>query len=149
MITEKEFGNVIDLPTVKHVAAMARPFAKHEVHLPPVAAQMATNKSEMALAYWVAVLTLIFLKTKGAASHTPLVERVWKFADGNVDIDIRVGIHGGNYKFKITAEMTGPTTFRLRIYTWNSNGDKVCEFERFGSYRGNAARQAIETMPVG
>jgi len=148
MISEKEFDEVIHLPLVRHVASMARPFAKHEVHLPPIEAKAAANRSEMALACWIAVLTRIFLKMRGSASETPLIDRVWKFADGVVDIDVRVGIHGANHKFKITTENNGRTTFHLRIFSWNSKGERSCEFERFGSFRGGVAGQGIETLPV-
>ena len=146
MIAEKEFNDIMMLPLIQHVAAKARPFHIHEVRLPSVASN-AANRSEMALAYWVAVLTKVFLKAQGAAPN-PLIERVWTFADGIVDIDIRVGVRGGYRKFKLTTKMTGPTTFHLRIISWNAQGRDVCEFERFGSLRGNADHQGIETLPV-
>jgi hypothetical protein len=147
MITEIEFNAIIQNPLIQQVAARARPFATHEIRLPPVASRAVNNRSEMALANWIAVLTKVFLKARGAASN-PLIERVWKFADGNVDIDIRVGIHGGYHKFKVVADMTGPTSFRLKIYSWNPRGEKICDFERFGALRGNVDRQGIETLPV-
>ena len=147
MITEKEFSDVIQLPMIKHVADRARPFATHEIRLPPIASSVANNRSEMALAYWIATLTKVFLKARGAASN-PLIERVWKFANGEVDVDIRVGIRGGYHKFKLTTSMTGPTSFQLRIYSWNAGGQKICDFERYGALRGNAQQQGIDTLPV-
>jgi hypothetical protein len=147
MITEIEFHNILRLPMIKQVASHARPFAKHEVRLPSIATNAPEDRSEKALAYWVAVQTRIFMKARGAASD-PMIEKVWKFTDGDVDIDLRVGIHGGYHKFKVTAGMSGPTSFFLRIYSWN-NGQKSCDFERYGAYVGNAEKQGVETLPAG
>jgi hypothetical protein len=147
MITEKDLYNLMTNPTILHVVAKSRPFARHEVHLPPVATNVADNRSETALAYWIVVQTKIFLKARGAASN-PLIEKVWKFADGNADVDFRVGIRGETRKFKVKTSMSGPTSFRLKILTWNSQGKEECEWERFGAYCGNAQNAGIETLPV-
>jgi hypothetical protein len=145
MTTEKELDDLMRNPMIQHVVAHAHPFARHEARLQPIGAP--ANRPEMALAGWIAVQTKVFLKGRGAASN-PLIEKVWKFTDGNAEIDIRVGISGSTKKFKITTGMTGPTSFRLRIVTWNAQGKEDCEWERFGSYRGNNVAAGIDTLPV-
>jgi hypothetical protein len=147
MITEKDLDELMRNPMIQHVAAQAHPFALHETRLQPVASNAATNRSERTLAYWIAVQTKVFLKARGAASN-PLIEKVWKFADGDADIDIRVGIHGGYKKFKIKTARTGLTSFHLKIVTWNAQGREDCEWERYGSYRGNDAKACIDTLPT-
>jgi hypothetical protein len=147
MITEKDLDDLIRNPMIQHVVAKSRPFAAHEVHLPAVVSNAADDRSEKALAFWIVVQIKTFLKERGAASH-PMIEKVWKCAGGNTDVDIRVGTHGGYEKFKIKTSMSGPTSFHLKIVTWNGNGKEDCEWERFGAYRGNANGGAIETLPT-
>jgi hypothetical protein len=147
MITEKDLDDLMRNPTIQHVAAQAHPFAGHETRLQPVASSAPANRSERALLFWIAVQTKVFLKHRGAVPN-PMIEKVWKFADGDADVDIRAGIQGSYKKFKIKTSRTGPTSFQLRIVTWNGQGKEECEWERYGIYRGNNARAAIETVPT-
>ena len=146
---EVEFFKILDNPLVKTTAAHVKPFAKHGSRITAVATStqdVGANRSERALAIWIAVLLRVYLHTRGAASG-PLVEKVWKFAAGEADIDIRVGINGENHFFKVITSMSGPTSFRLRIYSW-TNGKRSCDWERFGSYLGDQSHAGIETLPV-
>src|SRR5688572_12252614 len=105
-MTEREIDELIRNPKIKMAAAHSRPTG--------VSSFADENRSERAVANWVAVLTNVYLKAHGAGSN-PLVEKVWTFGGGNVDVDMRVGMHGVYKKFKVTAELSGPTSMVLRI----------------------------------
>ena len=109
-MNEVEFFKILDNPLVKSTAAHVKPFAKHGSRITAVATStqdVGANRSERALAIWIAVLLRVYLHTRGAASG-PLVEKVWKFAAGEADIDIRVGINGENHFFQSDHEYVRP-----------------------------------------
>lgn len=138
MMTEREMENLLHDPKVKLAAKALRPA--------PIGTTYATNSADRALSMWIAVLTHQFLRSIHAVSH-PLVEKVWTFAQGRSDIDMRVGAHGGYRKFKVETSMTGPQTFKLQIRTFHGAYD-TC-WERYGVYRGEGTYRGIETLPIG
>lgn len=145
MISEREIENLIHHPTVQAQARHARPGV--------VATNYATDSAERALAMWIAISTKQYLRSIHAASN-PLVEKVWSFARGNADIDMRVGVNGAYRKFKVETSMTGPQTFKLQIRSWHKGlvGFSVHEQQdlwvRYGAYRGSGGYEGIETLPV-
>jgi hypothetical protein len=149
-MNEIEFDKILDMQLVKTTAAHVKPFAKHGGVIMPIRTfveDVGTNRSDTALAIWIAVNIRVFVHARGSA-HGPMVEKIWKFAGGDTDIDIRAGFNGGNHFFKIMTGMsTGKTSFWLRIYSWD-HGKKVCDWERYGSYRGTKDYAGIETLPV-
>lgn len=145
MISERELEQLIHNPLIRKAAAHARPIG--------VWRSTADDRAANALAAWIAVLTRQYLRDIGAAS-APLVEKIWKFSGGAVDIDMRVGVNGAYRKLKIETGMVGPYTIKLQIRDWHKAlvgfavQDREDRWERFGAYRGNDDRQGIETLPV-
>lgn len=145
MITEKELENLIADPLIHKAAAHIRPAG--------VWTDIAEGRPERALAGWIAVLTRRYIREIRAASN-PLVEKIWKFQGGVVDIDMRVGVHGTYRKLKIETALTGPHTLRFQVRDWHKKTglfgpmDAEERWERYGVYRGNTEREGIETLPV-
>lgn len=138
-MTEREIDELIRDPKIKMAAAHARPMG--------VSSFAGADRTEKAVANWVAVLTRVYLKAQGAVSN-PLVEKVWAFAGGTVDVDMRVGVQGTYKKFKVTAELSGPTSLVLRIHSWNKFGRPEPPWVRYGAYRGGNLAEGIETLPL-
>ena len=145
MMTEREMENLLHDPKVKHAAKSVRPA--------PIGTNYITGSADRALSMWIAVLTHQFLRSIHAVSH-PLVEKVWTFAQGRSDIDMRVGAHGGYRKFKVETSMTGPQTFKLQIRSWYKSqgmigiGEREDVWVRYGAYRGEGNFEGIETLPT-
>ena len=145
MINERQIENLLHDPRVTGAARSVRPV--------PLGTNYATDSAERALAMWIAVLTQQFLRSIHAVSN-PLVEKVWIFARGKTDIDMRVGAHGVYRKFKVETSMTGPQTFKLQIRSWHKElfGFGVKDLEdlwvRYGVYRGEGDHKGIDTLPI-
>ena len=145
MISERELEQLMHDPLIQKAAAPARPMGVWRSNV--------EDRAANALAAWIAVLTRQYLRHIGAAS-APIVEKVWKFQGGVVDIDMRVGVHGAYRKLKIETGMVGPHTIKLQIRDWHKSlvgfavKDREDRWERFGAYRGNSDREGIETLPV-
>ncbi len=143
MMTEREMEMLLHDPRIKGAAK--------SLTAAPVGTNFATGTADRALSLWIAVLTHQFLHSIHAAQH-PLVERVWTFAQGKADIDMRVGVNGIYRKFKVETSMTGPTSFKLQIRSWhNSPGgmhERESQWVRYGAYRGNGTFQGIDTLPI-
>ncbi len=139
MITEKELDGKFRNPMIRRAAAPARTLG--------VVSYAADNRTEDSLANWIVTLTRVYVRHIGGASN-PMVEKVWTFANGKADIDMRIGVHGFYKKFKITTEMSGPASLVLRISSWNKFGQPEAQWIRYGAYRGGSQGEGIETLPV-
>ena len=145
MMNERQIENLLHDPRIKGAGRSLRPV--------PLGTDHASDSAERALAIWIAVLTQHFLRSIHAVSN-PLVEKVWTFARGKADIDMRVGVHGAYRKFKVETSVTGPQTFKLQIRAWHKAlvGFHVKDLEdvwtRYGVYRGEGDYEGIETLPI-
>jgi hypothetical protein len=145
MLTEMEMERLLRDPMIKGAA-------KRVIHA-PIGTSHAAGSADRALSMWIAVLTHQFLHSIHAASN-PLVEKVWTFAKGRADIDMRVGVNGFYRKFKIETSMTGPTSFKLQIRSWHhgpggsgmSGGESL--WVRYGAFRGQGDLEGIDTLPL-
>ena len=105
------------------------------------------NGPTEALSAWIATLTMVYVREIGSVSK-PLVEKVWDWKNGSTNIDLRVGVHGGYRKLKVTTEMSGPQTVRLKITSWNKQGEPGRVWERFGFFYGNKASMGVRTLQM-
>ncbi len=138
-MTENELRNILaDEKVLK--AAMAH-------NSLTVSTDVKEHRGARALMLWLAVQTKVWLREKQAISE-PLIERIWWFADGRSDIDMRVVIKGAYRKFKVKTEMLGPTAARFQILTWKHPGQPATVWERYGRYIGNESKAGFETLPV-
>lgn len=138
-MTENELDRLMKNHLIVRAASHARTL--------PVGTRIADGSGSKDLAIWLVVQTKAWLKERRAHSN-PMVEKIWSFKDGASDVDMRIGIDGEYKKFKVTTEMTGPSSIRLRIQPWNRLGQPEQIWERYGIYHGNGSRSCFETLPV-